>query len=436
MKRILFVFTLLFSFHILSAQESDRKKLEEFLSKQQDITYERIETYKGGPLQYKLQIKQPLDWSDTHAGYFNQQVILTHTGFDRPMLMETQGYGMYDVKNELQQILNSNDLNIEHRYFGTSIPDSSIFNWKYLTLYNAAHDLHHINTIFKKIYGKKWISTGISKGGQTTIYYRYFFPEDVDVSVPYVAPINYSLEDSRIYSFLNSVGSETCRKKIKDFQLFMLKNEKEALKYVQAYSDIKGLTYKYLGSIGKAFEYTVLEYPFSFWQWGYSCDSIPQSNEVAKGVDYLIKAVDISFFSDQEIKQYAPHYYQAALEMGYYGYDISPFKNYLNYFTENPLATFPPKEAGKITYSPKLTKKLEKWLDTQGTNFIYIYGELDTWSATKVIPSLKTNSLKLELPGANHASARIANMDQVMRNQLSDSLYQWIGIRPNYSLLN
>lgn len=76
MKRILFVFTLLFSFHILSAQESDRKKLEEFLSKQQDITYERIETYKGGPLLYKLQIKQPLDWSDTHTGYFNQQVIL------------------------------------------------------------------------------------------------------------------------------------------------------------------------------------------------------------------------------------------------------------------------------------------------------------------------------------------------------------------------
>ncbi|MCO6564883.1 MAG: hypothetical protein J6581_05510 [Apibacter sp.] len=435
MKRIHLFIIILFSFYILSGQESDRKKLEEFLSKQQDLTFEKIETLKGGPLKYKLSIKQPLDWSDPLKNYFNQQVILTHTGFDNPMVMETQGYQMYNVKNELQQILSSNFLNIEHRYFGESTPDSTIFNWKYLTLDNVAHDLHHINEIFKKIYGEKWISTGISKGGQTTIYYRYFFPEDVDVSIPYVAPINYSLEDPRIYDFLDHVGTEKCRKKIKDFQLFLLRNEEEALKYVKAYSDMKGLTYNYVGSIGKAFEYTVLEYPFSFWQWGYSCDSISQLIDIAQGVDYLINSVDISFFSDQEIKQYAPHYYQAAVEMGYYGYDVSPFKNYLNYFNENPLAIFPPKEAGKITFSSKLNANLKNWLNSNGNNFIYIYGELDTWSATKVIPTHNTNSIILELVGANHASARIKNMNQAMRQQISDILYQWIGIRPNYDLL-
>lgn len=435
MKRIYLSIIILFSFYILSGQESDRKKLEEFLSKQQDLTFEKIETLKGGPLKYKLSIKQPLDWSDPLKNYFNQQVILTHTGFDNPMVMETQGYQMYNVKNELQQILNSNFLNIEHRYFGESTPDSTIFNWKYLTLDNVAHDLHHINEIFKKIYGEKWISTGISKGGQTTIYYRYFFPEDVDVSIPYVAPINYSLEDPRIYDFLDHVGTEKCRKKIKDFQLFLLRNKEEALKYVKAYSDMKGLTYNYVGSIGKAFEYTVLEYPFSFWQWGYSCDSISQLIDIAQGVDYLINSVDISFFSDQEIKQYAPHYYQAAVEMGYYGYDVSPFKNYLNYFNENPLAIFPPKEAGKITFSSKLNANLKNWLNSNGNNFIYIYGELDTWSATKVIPTHNTNSIILELVGANHASARIKNMNQAMRQQISDILYQWIGVRPNYDLL-
>ncbi|CVK15485.1 PS-10 peptidase S37 [Apibacter mensalis] len=435
MKRIHLFIIILFSFYILSGQESDRKKLEEFLSKQQDLTFEKIETLKGGPLKYKLSIKQPLDWSDPLKNYFNQQVILTHTGFNNPMVMDTQGYQMYNVKNELQQILNSNFLNIEHRYFGESTPDSIIFSWKYLTLNNVAHDLHHINEIFKKIYGEKWISTGISKGGQTTIYYRYFFPEDVDVSIPYVAPINYSLEDPRIYDFLDHVGTEKCRKKIKDFQLFLLRNEEEALKYVKAYSDMKGLTYNYVGSIGKAFEYTVLEYPFSFWQWGYSCDSISQLIDIAQGVDYLINSVDISFFSDQEIKQYAPHYYQAAVEMGYYGYDVSPFKDYLNYFNENPLAVFPPKEAGKITFSSKLNANLKNWLNSNGNNFIYIYGELDTWSATKVIPTHNTNSIILELVGANHASARIKNMNQAMRQQISDILYQWIGIRPNYDLL-
>jgi len=436
MKRILIFFAALFSFTTLLAQRSDRKILEDFLSKQKDIAYERIETLKGEPLKYKIKIKQPLDWSDNNKGYFNQQVILTHTGFDNPMLMETQGYQINNARNnELQQILNSNDLNIEHRYFGESIPDSTIFNWKYLTLYNATHDLHHINEIFKKLYKNKWISTGISKGGQTTIYYRYFFPNDVEVSIPYVAPINYTLEDRRIYKFLDKVGTHSCRKKIQDFQIYMLKNENEALKYVKAYSDIKGLTYNYVGSVGSAFEYSILEYPFSFWQWGYSCDSIPSLTDIAQGVDYLINSVDISFFSDQEIKQYAPHYYQAALEMGYYGYNIQPFKKYLNYFTENPLATFTPKEAGTVIYSQELNNHLKNWLDNHANNFIYIYGELDTWSATKVEPTLKTNSIILELPGANHASARVTNMNSMMKDKFSETLLKWIGIKPNFNLL-
>ena len=32
------------------------------------------------------------------------------------------------------------------------------------------------------------LATGISKGGQATMFYRSYFPDDVDISVPYVAP--------------------------------------------------------------------------------------------------------------------------------------------------------------------------------------------------------------------------------------------------------
>ena len=428
-----FLFLLVFS--LLFAQHQDTLELEKFLSAQKDLTYTRLPASDGEPLRYELRVKQFLDWKNPEKGYFYQTVILTHTGFDRPTIMETQGYQIYDRKNELQQILNSNDLNVEHRYFGESKPDS--LNWEYLNLYNSTHDLHHINQIFKSIYKKQWISTGISKGGQTTIYYRYFFPDDVDVSIPYVAPINYTLEDPRIYTFLETVGTPECRQKIKDFQIFMLKNEEEALKYVQSYADIKGLTFNYLGSIGKAFEYSVLEYSFSFWQWGYPCEQIPQNQDVPHAVAYLIRNSDIGFFSDQEITDYASHYYQAATEMGYYGYDIQPFKEYLHYLSKdsNPLATFAPKEAGAVQYSEELNDKLKIWLDTQANNMIYIYGGTDTWSATKVVPSPQTNSVILELPNASHSSARIKNMDENLKNQLSNTLYQWIHIRPDYSLL-
>lgn len=435
MKYKILLVLFLVSIFLFSAQFDDEIKIEKFLSEQKEITYKKISNPKDKILKYELYIKQPLDWKKTKKGYFYQKVIYTHTGFDRPVLMQTQGYNIYDRKNELQLILNSNDLNIEHRYFGESIPNSSVFNWKYLNLYNAANDLHHINEIFRKLYKNKWISTGISKGGQTTIYYRYYFPDDVEVSIPYVAPINYTLEDPRIYSFLNNVGTEECRKKIENFQIYMLKNEEEALKIINTYSEARGLTYDYLGSINKAYEYCVLEYSFSFWQWGSSCNSIPDTTDIVQAVDYLLKSSNISFFSDQEIKELAPHYYQANTEMGYYGYNIASFKKYLKYFTENPSAIFSPKEIGKVKYSQELNKKLKKWLDTKANNIIYIYGETDTWSATKVNPSSQTNSVILELPGANHASARIINMSNLQKNELSEILYKWIGINPDYSLL-
>ena len=46
---------------------------------------------------------------------------------------------------------------------------------------------------------------GISKGGQTTIFHRYFYPADVDISVPYVAPLNLEYVDPRLDKFLNRV---------------------------------------------------------------------------------------------------------------------------------------------------------------------------------------------------------------------------------------
>ena len=71
---------------------------------------------------------------------------------------------------ELCPILQANQLFVEHRYFGKSVPDS--VTWQDLTVENAAADQHHIVQIFKKIYTQKWVSTGISKGGETALYHR------------------------------------------------------------------------------------------------------------------------------------------------------------------------------------------------------------------------------------------------------------------------
>jgi len=69
---------------------------------------------------------------------------------------------------ELSEMLGANQLDVEHRFYGESIPED--FDWQYLTIEQATADYHHINDIFNTFYSKSWVSTGISKGGQTSIF--------------------------------------------------------------------------------------------------------------------------------------------------------------------------------------------------------------------------------------------------------------------------
>lgn len=415
---------------LLSAQ-ADEKRLEQALFELPDVSFKKVSSPGQQPLQYALRIKQPLDHSDPARGYFQQRVILTHHGFGQPTLMQTQGYDLFNGKNELELAFDANHLNIEHRYFGESRPDS--IQWKYLSLEQVTADLHHINQLFRTLYTGKWISTGISKGGQTTIFYKYFYPNDVDVWVPYVAPFNNGLEDKRIYTFLDTIGTPECRKKIQDFQIFLLQNEEKALEKLHWYAKGAGLSFQYLdNSLGKAFEYTVLEYSFSFWQWGSQCADIPLGQPLDSCLNHLLKVSDLGFFADAGMTNYASHYYQAATQMGYYGYNIAPFRKYLRHFTANPLATFAPKSAGAVVYDNSLNEKVDQWLREKGNNMIYIYGGNDTWSADRITPSARVNSKSYILPGKDHGKARIKYMDKAMQNDVKQTLAQWLGVSPNF----
>lgn len=112
----------------------------------------------------------------------------------------------------------------------SSNPPPTPCNWEYLTAENSAYDLHNVNQTFRELYTGKWVSTGISKGGQTTCLYRAWFPDDVDFSVPYVAPLNRGVEDGRHEPFLRKVGTKKDRQKIEAFQIEILKHKDEIVR--------------------------------------------------------------------------------------------------------------------------------------------------------------------------------------------------------------
>jgi len=430
MKR--FFFFIFCAIALTGYSQPDKQQLEHELFNLPNVSFINVSKPGDQFLTYDLMVKQPIDHEHPEKGYFNQWVQLRHRGFGNPTVIETHGYAMGRGGNEVEQILSANNIGVEYRFFGKSIPDS--LQWEYLTIEQAAADLHAVNQLFKQLYKGKWFSTGISKGGQTTLYYKYFFPEDVDVAIPYVAPIDNALEDTRIYTFLDTIGKPECRKKIYDFQEFLLKNEDKVLEKLSWYAKGARLKFNYTGNIGKSFELAVLEYSFSFWQWGRSCDSIPTNKKLDDYINELIKTSDIASFSDRDIAQFASHYYQAT-QTGYYGYNIAPFKKYIKHFDSNPSAIFPPKKAKPNSFSPELYQNFQRWLNEKGNNILYIYGGIDTWSAPRVLVTDRVNSKSFLIPGANHGTARIKNLPETMKNEFVSRIKNWTKLDCKMELL-
>ena len=427
MKKLLIAFGCFFLNTWTFAQD---EILQQALFDLPDVHFEKITTPTGFQAAYELRIKQAIDHKNPDKGHFYQRVFLSHRGFDAPTLMCTEGYQRPRNRvYELSALLAANQLDIEHRYFGESMPDQ--IDYEYLTLEQATADLHHINELFRKVYKEKWISTGISKGGQTTIFYRYFYPNDVDVSIPYVAPLNLSLEDERIYHFLDTVGTAACREAIVGVQQRVLQNYDSCLTMVKWFAKGAQLKFKEYLTLGEAFEYTVLEYPFSFWQWGTDCSDIPDANTPLEEVmEHLLKICDPSFFADGSMKAFASHYYQAGSQMGYYGYETEDVTGLLRSLPEqpHPSAIFMPEDL-PITFNGELPKQVYEWLQGKDADrFIYIYGSSDTWSATAVPVSDKPDAKWFFLAGKDHAQARIKNMSAEQRSLLGQTLNEWLDI--------
>ncbi len=405
----------------LNAQNSPRLQLFDL----PDVRFKSIDAPAEGFESYVLFVKQPFDHNNPSAGHFYQKVYLNHKGFDRHTVICTEGYAaprnrMYEVTS----ILDANQVTVEHRYFGESVRDDA--DWKYLTIEQATADLHKIRMLLGEIYKEKWVSTGISKGGQTTIAYRYFYPDDVAVSVPYVAPLNNAFEDKRIYKFLETVGNKECRKAIENYQIELLKRKEEIMPMLRWYTKGAKEEFTY-HSLEEAFELGVLEYSFSFWQWGSDCAEIPEDNkETEELLEHFIDVVGTSFYSDKDVDFYGPHYYQASAQFGYYGFDTKPFKKHLDVLPKKPHASFEPDKM-KIKYDPTYNKKVSQWLEEKGNQFIHIYGELDTWSATAVeAPGKELDALYFMMEGKHHGNARIRNLSKTEQELIVKKLKEWL----------
>jgi hypothetical protein len=374
---------------------------------------------------YEIKLIQPLDHENPEDGFFQQRMFLSHAGFNRPMVLVTEGYAAgKNYVRELAEILNANELQVEYRYFGESKPARA--DWNFLTCRHSSFDYHRIHTLFKSFYKRKWVSTGWSKGGQTSLIYRRHFPEDTAAVIAYDAPINLALEEPRIDEFFEHVGDEICRHRLIVFQRSILRSKYDILPLFEAYSNEKGYTFQKITPL-KAFEYTVLEYPFSFWQYHtLDCSAIPGERATPQEMfDHLKEVVSPSSYTDGAFN--SPAMKQFATELGYYRYVT---KNVVDLLSEDeddyPNNAFAPQDAD-LTFDPTFMEDIKKWLLTQGNNIIYIYGENDPWSAPHLQYLGATNAKMFWVKNGNHYSF-IHTLSSTQKEEVLITLENWLGM--------
>jgi hypothetical protein len=376
---------------------------------------------------FTLVFEQPLDHQNPAGPKFRQWVYLSHADYDKPMLLETEGYAARgNSGGELQRILGGNLMTVEHRFFGKSAPTP--LQWEYLTVKQAADDMHTIVTALKTIYPGKWVASGVSKGGQTSLFYKCYYPEDMTATVAYVAPVNVAQEDPRINQFIATVGDAETRKKIKDFQIALFKREDEILPLIQKDADNKRWTF--VMGLSASYEYGVLEYPYAFWQYGTKPADVPAADAPAEVLAaHYNKVGTLRYYSDQGRKQFEPSMYQLMSEIGYYNYDITDFKQYMKGLKDpSNLSICPP--GAKVVYNPATMAFVFHFLQYQADRVIYVYGETDAWSATQMQLLGRTDAFKLVVAGADHrASVRLFTPEQ--KEIFYTNLERWLGTKLN-----
>ncbi|MDR2129735.1 MAG: peptidase [Odoribacteraceae bacterium] len=396
---------------------------------------------------YAFDYEQRVDHERPERGTFRQRVTIGHRDFHAPVVAVLEGYGGGTLlESELSSLFTTNQVTIEHRFFGTSVPATGI-PWKSLTIALAAADHHEIiQALRREVYpGTRWISTGISKGGQATIFHRYFYPRDVEASLPYVAPFNLARVDPRLgkflarlgntpgqrnkYSLVGSGGQETAIQ-IFRFQEACFKRLDRMLPLLEELAADNGFTFERAGGSERALKLIILEYPFAFWQWGGNVGKIPEVEleETGELFRYLVGVSSPDFFSDRGILAFQPFYYAAFTEIGMYAYDLTPFRAYFKNEPDRQQIDFRftlPEGEEIPPFNEEQMRRINRWLQSDAEKMLFIYGGQDPWSATAV--DLKNNDKckKFVKADANHA-CRVNSFESIVREDIIDTIAAWL----------
>lgn len=377
--------------------------------------------------------RQPIDHRRPKDGTFEQRFVLLHKAFDRPVVFETVGYGLYEApyRLEVTRLVDGNQLMPEHRFFPKSRPER--VDWSKLDIWQAATDHHRLITALRGVYTGKWLTIGGSKGGMTAVYHRRFYPGDVDGTLPHVAPNDVDNgEDSAHLRFFEQVGTPQCRDRIRAFQREVLARRDELLPPLRKDADAAGHTYQRLGGLDRVYEVTIRYLEWTLWAGG-SAESdcaggkIPARGATTEQLHGYLRDLDVmAWCADRSEEMLLPYSYQAATQLGWASLPSAHLKGLLKY----PYRGEPDHVPADIPvrFQPGVMKDIDTWVRAKGSRLLFVYGAKDPWSQEKF--ELGSGSRESGVFVARDAAhqAKIAALTPAEQQRITALLRKWTGL--------
>jgi hypothetical protein len=393
------------------------------------MTVTELSSDEPGYRLFVLDYIQPADHNAPAGQTFSQQITLLHRDSAAPMVLATTGYHNYfwAYRVEPTRMLHANQLLVEQRYFAGSRPIPT--NWDLLRIWQAATDHHRLVEALKPIYTGSWVSTGASKGGMTSIYHRRWYPDDVDATIAYVAPISFGIPDASYTAFFDSVGDPACRQAVRDFQRDVLERRPALETMATDYIATTGETYTIIGSPAAAFEDDIAGFEWSFWQYMGDawCSFIPPDTATDQEVfDFLRDYAGIGGASDQAIELFQPYYVQAYAELGFpAGPSDAHISDLYQYSFEGSVLP----ENTIVDFDPNAMVDIQAWVSSSASRLMLIYGQYDPWTAGAFDLGNASDSHVFTVPLANHG-ASIAALPVTERDQAMAIIGGWMNVVP------
>jgi len=488
----------------LYAQESLPQWGEDLLTQNPDIIdsilYYDPDAQGPNTRTYVIYYHQPLNHSQSGSAQFPLRALITvHKDADPTKAVNhiyASGYsimGPYlyrpdsafhadqvDCAAEIAHRYRANFIQIEHRYYQFSAPAACWTNIDDLRAEEAAADFHNLFDALKKVLKGKYVMSGVSKGGIATLLQHKFYPNDMDIFVPYSAPFFNTDRDLELQKYWYNNGWSPY---FRNIYMTIRENglyNKETI--FPCYLKMRGgaatqakldsVYWLYLASVaGFGFEDHAYSDTLSIRKCMYRNDSITNAKGVKPYSDTVYafmfdKGVfDLSNFPDwiDTLRKYpdkkqAPqrsmygerirpfgvsekdwwsgdtidgtaYNYQAKRELGYFDYrfdmileDPVSGQAYNDYWTKNAgcLQDLWSPFYSSLTFSPTLYNETMAATQNATKPIVLLYGLDDSWTGAAVKDQYinGSNVRKFILPAQNHMVAFSANTDRAQSDAI------------------